>query len=238
MTLQEDGTILLFQDGRISVLEPDGAQREVANGLCPGNTRFNDVIADPEGRVFAGAMGGNGRLMRFDPDGSSQELFDGVGIPNGMGLIPELRHLYFTDSIARTIYRFEYDRDSGTLSNRQVFVEIPESEGIPDGLTVDANEFVWAAIWFGGRLKRFAPNGTFEREIHFPVAQISSVILGGTDLSEMYITTAASKATDRLKPPEYDPLPEFRGGGLYSCRIAGIRGPAEFGSRLCFQKGS
>ena len=175
ITLQEDGSLLLFQDGRISVLEQDGGQRELASGLCPGNTRFNDVIADPEGRVFAGAMGGNGRLIRFDPDGSAHELFDGLGIPNGMGFSPDLRHLYFTDSTARTIYRFQYGRGSGALSDREVFVQIPESEGIPDGMTVDSEGFVWTAIWFGGRLKRFAPDGALEREIHFPVAQISCV---------------------------------------------------------------
>src|SRR4051812_13873002 len=145
ITLQEDGSLLLFQDGRISVLKPGGVQREVASGLCPGNTRFNDVIADPEGRVFAGAMGGNGRLIRFDTDGCSQELFDGVGIPNGMGFSPDLRYFYFTDSTARAIYRFTYDRARGAISDRQVFARIPESEGIPDGMTVDSDGFVWTA---------------------------------------------------------------------------------------------
>ena len=66
-TLQRDGSLLLFQDGRIATLTQYGVLREVARGLCPGNDRFNDVIADPEGRVFAGAMGGNGKLFRFDP---------------------------------------------------------------------------------------------------------------------------------------------------------------------------
>ena len=94
LTLQEDGSLLLFQDGRISVLGLDGVQRELASGLCPENERFNDVIADPEGRVYAGAMGGNGRLLRFDPDGRVTELFDGLGIPNGMGFTPDLKSMY------------------------------------------------------------------------------------------------------------------------------------------------
>ena len=110
----------------------------------------------------------------------------------------------------------------------------PSPKAFPDGMTVDSEGFVWTAIWFGGRLKRFAPDGALEREIHFPVAQISCVTFGNEDLSEMYITTAASKAADRLKPPGYDPLPELRGGGFYACRIPGIRGRAEFRSRLSF----
>jgi D-xylonolactonase len=127
MTLQEDGALLLFQDGRISVLKMDGQQREVAAGLCPSNDRFNDVIADPEGRVFAGMMGGNGRLVRIDVDGSITEICDGVMIPNGMGFTPDYRHMYFTDSNAHQIYRFDYEQRTGNLSNRKVFATIPEN---------------------------------------------------------------------------------------------------------------
>src|ERR1035438_2379624 len=77
-TIQEDGSLLLFQDGRLSLMSLNGSVREVASGLLPDNKRFNDVIADPEGRVYAGAMeGGSGRLYRFDTDGTLTELFDG-----------------------------------------------------------------------------------------------------------------------------------------------------------------
>lgn len=75
-TIQEDGSLLLFQDGRLSLLSLNGMLREVASGLCPHNERFNDVIADPEGRIYAGAMGGNGRLIRFDLDGTVTDLFN------------------------------------------------------------------------------------------------------------------------------------------------------------------
>jgi D-xylonolactonase len=91
MVLQEDSTLLLFQDGCISVLGLDGVQRGVASGLCPSNERFNDVIADPEGRVFVGALGGSGRLFRIDTDGTVTEVFDGFEIPNGMGFTDDTR---------------------------------------------------------------------------------------------------------------------------------------------------
>ena len=237
MTLQEDGRILLFQDGRISILQLDGSQHEVASGLCPGNNRFNDVIADPEGRVFAGAMGGNGHLYRFDPDGRKEELFDGADVPNGMGFSPDLRHMYFIESVSHKIYRFAYERTTGVLSNRDVFAEIPESEGIPDGMTVDEEGFVWTAIWFGGRLKRFAPNGKLDREVLFPVAQTSCVTFGGADYSTMYITTAAGAGADRLAPTCHKPA-DLRGGALYECRIEGIRGRPEFLSSLRFAAGA
>jgi D-xylonolactonase len=232
MTLQEDGRILLFQDGRVSRLELDGTQHELARGLCPGNERFNDVIADPKGRVFAGAMGGNGRLYRFDLDGRIEELFDGLVVPNGMGFSPDVETFYFTESAAHTIYRFDYDRSTGAITNRRVLVEVPKSDGLPDGMTVDAEGFIWTALWFGGRLQRYAPDGTLDREFYLPVNQTSCVTFGGFDFSDMYVTTAASAGADEFKPPGYDPALHPRGGALYKCRIPGISGRPEFRSRL------
>lgn len=232
-TLQEDGSLLLFQDSRICILGLDGTQREVVSGLCPQNERFNDVIADPEGRVYAGAMGGNGRLIRFDPNGRVTELFDGLGIPNGMGFTPDFQSMYFTDSEARQIYRFDYDRKTGNLTNRQIFVEISVHEGLPDGMTVDAEGYVWTAIWFGGRLKRYAPDGRLDREVFLPAYQTSALTFGGPALTDVFVTSAAAPPADFLRPPGLD-LAARRGGGLYRVRIEGMRGRPQFRSRLRF----
>jgi D-xylono/L-arabinono-1,4-lactonase len=232
-TLQHDGSLLLFQDGRLAVLTRNGVLREVASGLCPGNDRFNDVIADPEGRVFAGAMGGNGKLLRFDPDGSVTEMCDGVGIPNGMGFTPNLRGMYFTDSLPGKIYYFDYDRKTGNLSNRRIFAEVPREEGLPDGMTVDGEGYVWTALWFGGRLKRYAPDGHLDREVFLPVKQTSAATFGGAELTDMYVTSAAIVSGPELRPPLFDSSAP-RGGGLYRLRLAGIKGSASFRSRLPF----
>jgi D-xylonolactonase len=233
MLLQADGTFLLFQDGRVSILGLDGVQRVVASDLCPGNDRFNDVIADPEGRVFAGAMGGNGRLLRFDRDGSVKQVLEGIGIPNGMGFTLDLKGMYFTDSVPRQIYRFDYDRGTGALSHRRVFAEIPQDQGVPDGMAVDAEGFVWTAVWFGGRLKRYAPDGTLDSEVHLPVRQTSAIAFGGPALSHVYVTSAATHEADALKPPGYDTNAQ-RGGSLYGFRVRGIQGKPLFRSRIDF----
>ncbi|MBI4166282.1 MAG: SMP-30/gluconolactonase/LRE family protein [Acidobacteria bacterium] len=232
-TLQEDGSLLLFQDGRLCIVGMDGAQRGVASNLCPENERFNDVIADPEGRVFAGAMGGNGRLLRFDPDGSITEMFDQLGIPNGMGFTPDLRGMYFTDSVPRRIYRFDYDRKTGNLTNRRIFAEISPDEGLPDGMAVDADGCVWTAIWFGGRLKRYAPDGRLDREVDLPVKQTSALAFGGPDLTDTFVTTATTTIADSLRPRGYDSTAP-RGGSLYRVRIDGVQGRLPFRSRLRF----
>ncbi len=231
-TLQQDGSLLLFQDGRIATLALDGTLREVASNQCPGNERFNDVIADPEGRVFAGAMGGNGRVLRFDLDGTVTEMAGFQG-PNGMGFTPDLRGMYFTDSPARTIYYFDYDRKTGGLSNRRTFAETPLDEGLPDGMTVDGDGYVWSAIWFGGRLKRYAPDGRWDHDVFLPVVQVSSVTFGGPELTDMYITTTSSTTADSLRPAACDPT-AARGGDLYRVRLPGIRGTLPFRSRVRF----
>jgi sugar lactone lactonase YvrE len=233
LTLQRDGSLLLFQDGRIAELDPDGQLREVASGICPENDRFNDAIADPEGRVFAGVMGGDGKLVRFDLDGTMTVMMQGLGIPNGMGFTPDLTGMYFTDSAPRQIYYLDYDRQTGNLENRRVFAEIPVEQGVPDGMTVDAEGYVWTAIWFGSRVKRYAPDGRLDREIFLPVTQISAVAFGGPDLGDLYITSAASGSGDSLLPPGYD-LSALRGGDLYGIRNVGVRGTVPFRSALRF----
>jgi D-xylono/L-arabinono-1,4-lactonase len=233
LTIQEDGSLLLFQDRRISVLGLDGVQHEVASGLCSENERFNEVTADPEGRVYAGAMGGNGRLFRFDLDGRVTELLDGLGIPNGMGFTPDLKSMYFTDSTPRRIYKFDYKQETGEITNRRLFAEIHENEGLPDGMTVDAEGYVWTAIWFGGRIKRYAPDGRLDCEVLLPVKQPTAVAFGGPKLEDLFLTTAATDTADSLSPPGYDTT-GARGGGLYRVHVDGVLGKPLFRSRLSF----
>ena len=133
-TVQADGSLLLFMArGAIAVW------RE-GQPLCPvveeipveRESRFNDVVADPEGRVFCGTMpgpDGGGRLYRLDRDGTLTELLDGVGLPNGMDFSPDGRLLYFVDSKAGTIWRFDYDRATGELAGRRPFADASGLEG-------------------------------------------------------------------------------------------------------------
>jgi D-xylono/L-arabinono-1,4-lactonase len=239
MLHHHDGNLLLFQDGAITLLtieglEP-GKQKILADNQCPGNHRFNDVIADPVGRVYAGTLGGaDGKLIRFDLDGKATTLLDGLGVPNGMGFTPDQQHLYFTDSAARKIYLFDYDQTTGNLSHQRTFADIPESQGVPDGMTVDAQGFVWTAIWFGGRLKRFGPGGALEREVHFPVAQTSAITFAGPNLDDIYITSAGTSIADSMAPKNDNHSQKPRGGFLFHLKIPGIKGRPPFHSNISF----
>lgn len=193
-TIQTDGSLLLFEDGGRIETWHDGTTRTVVDELeAELDSRFNDVIAEPKGRVFCGTMPTDdrlGRLYRLDTDGTITKLFDGVDIPNGMGFTPDLTGMYFTETEADKIYRFQYDEETGELSDRDVFLDTTEERGSPDGMTVDADGYVWTAYWDGGCLVRYTPDGTEDRRIEFPARKVSCITFGGAEYEDAYATTA------------------------------------------------
>ena len=98
--------------------------------------------------------------------------------------------MYFTDSMVRTIWSYEFDLATGALGERRVFATLAATDGFPDGLAVDSEGFVWSAVWDGWRILRYAPDGTIERTIRMPVQRPSSCMFGGLDLKTLYITSA------------------------------------------------
>ncbi len=228
-TLQADGALLLFMARGAVQVWRDGTAAGILDEI-PGEreSRFNDVIADPAGRVFCGTMATKerpGRLYRLDTDGSLHLVLEGIGCSNGLGFTPDRKRLYYTDSPRREVYLFDYDQTTGALSNRRVFASNPENEGVPDGMTVDAEGCVWSARWDGGCLVRYRPDGSEERRILFPAKKVSSVIFGGPEYTDLYVTTAGGdkKETDGAGA-----------GALFRVR-AGIRGVPEFRSRVGLQ---
>ena len=187
---------------------------------------FNDILPDPRGRLYAGTLywGANGlekpgSLYLIEGEGKVRVVDEGIEIANGLGFSPDDRTLYFADSARRVIYAYDVEPATGALSRRRVFVKIPSEEGLPDGLTVDREGFVWCAQWYGGQVVRYDPDGRVERRIPMPVRQVSSVIFGGPDFTDLYITTAADPWPSPLAPPGYDPKAPNQGGSLYRLRV-------------------
>ena len=225
-TIQADGALLLFMAKGTVRLWRDGFLGTVVEILeAELDSRFNDVIADPEGRVFCGTMASDahqGRLYRLDTDGTIRVLLEGIGCPNGMGFTLDLTQMYFTDSMARRIYQCDYDRATGALSNQRVLVQVPQGEGVPDGMTVDAEGKLWSARWNGGVLVQYTPQGEPVQRIEFPARKVSSVTFGGEDYTDLYVTTAGG---DRR--PE-----EGAGAGCLFHVRTGATGRPEFCSRV------
>jgi sugar lactone lactonase YvrE len=160
------------------------------------NVRFNDGLVDPQGRFWAGTLNEadfsipDGSLYRLDPDGTLHTMDTGLKLPNGIAWSPDNSIMYLVDSFDQVIYAYDFDLPSGTISNRRILAEVPKESGMPDGITVDCEGFIWSGYWGGWRVTRFDPAGKIEREIQLPVQNVTSCIFGGADLSELYITTA------------------------------------------------
>lgn len=235
-TVQTDGSLLLFQEaGTVRRLDQDSGS---VTTVTPPNTdrfheRFNDVIADPEGRVYAGVMPDTdrdlpGQLYRLDTDGTFELVVESCVLPNGMGFTPDLSGFYFTDTgiVAPDspgyIYRYDYDQESGAISNRETVIDGTGMMGYPDGMTVDTEGYIWSAFWDGNALHRFAPDGTQGETVEFDPRKVSSITFGGAEYDTAYVTTACVESRET----------EGEGaGGLYTVDL-GVGGVAEFRSAI------
>jgi len=214
----------------------DGADdlRLIADQVENTKCQMNDAIADPEGRFFAGSNFYDpgkeyelGKLIRVDTDGTVHVADEGFQLSNGLAFSPDETIMYFADSVARRIYAYDYDRRTGGLGNRRVLVRVPDNEGLPDGLTVDAEGFLWSAQWYGGCVVRYDPDGKEERRIRFPAKQVSSVAFGGKDLNDIFVTSAGKSWPSPVMPKSYDPVSGNFGGQLY-CVNLGIQGKPDY----------
>ena len=212
--------------------------RLVASEVDGFECRLNDAIADPAGRFLAGSCFYEsdreypwGHLIQVGTDGCVKILDDGIHLANGLGFSPDCRTLYFTDSGERCIYAYDYNGETGSVRNRRVAVKVPETEGLPDGMTVDAEGFLWSAQWYGSCIVRYDPEGKVERQIGIPAKQTSSLAFGGEELTDIFVTSAGRSFCTPLMPPDYDPASGYFGGRLYHINL-GIRGKPEFKTDL------
>jgi D-xylonolactonase len=199
---------------------------------------MNDCIADPEGRVYSGSYHYNpagGALPSFlfvvDTDGLVRVVDEGIQFSNGLAFSPDGGTLYFSDTVARCIYAYDWHRHTGNLTGRRVFLRLPREEGFPDGLTVDEQGFLWCAHWFGACISRYDPDGKRERCVKMPAAQTSSLAFGGPDLDVIFITSASKSNMLPMAPVGYDPERVYVGGRLYRMN-SDVRGGAEHRSRV------
>ena len=201
----------------------------------------NDSIADSKGRFLFGTIyyidknsGSDyplGKLYKVESDGRLGIMDEGFHHVNGLGFSPDNKTLYFTDTVLRTIYAYDYDQAVGAVKNRRIFVKVPDNDGIPDGLTVDADGYVWSAQWYGGCIVRYDPDGYKERRIKLPVKQVSSLAFGGEDLKDIYITTAGKSIRLSVAPEGYDFSSKNVGGYVYRFN-SDIEGKKEFKANI------
>ena len=195
----DKGTVAVWEDGQIVRTIIDTIPAEIEQ-------RFNDVTADPEGRVFAGTMPfdkvdqRSGRLYRLDRDGSYTVVLEEVGIPNGMAFTSDRRSFLFIDSLDNVVWKFDYDQKTGRISNRRAFIEFDSDNGMADGMTIDAEGNLWIAMAMGWRVVQYGPDASLKRSIELPARFVSSVAFGGPDLSQLFVTTGRLPEGEELGP--------------------------------------
>ncbi len=156
--------------------------------------RMNDGGCDPDGRFYCGSMAyaptaARGRLYRLDPDGSTSVVLDRVTISNGLAWSPDAATAYYVDSPTQRIDAFDYEPGRG-LSRRRPAVHIDPAAGTPDGLTVDADGYLWVALHGGGAVHRYRPDGRLDGRVELPASGVTACTFGGPRLDQRYNTTS------------------------------------------------
>jgi sugar lactone lactonase YvrE len=195
--------------------EPDGSLTPLPDVWSGEDVRMNDGGCDPDGRFYCGSMAydetpGAGALYRLDPDRSVSVVLEHVTISNGLEWSPDGTRAYYVDTPTREISAFEYDTGAG-LHARRRFAEV---DGLPDGLTVDADGGVWVALYDGRAVERYGPGGRRDERIEVPAGRVTACTFGGEDLGRLFITTSREGLDDGTEP---------RAGSLYVAE-PGVRG--------------
>jgi sugar lactone lactonase YvrE len=215
---RQGGAVIGVERG-FALEEADGSLTHLGELWSDTNVRMNEGGCDPDGRFYCGSMAyderpGAGALYRLDPDGSVRVVLENVTISNGLEWSPNGSRAYYNDTPTQRIDVFDYEDSESGLSRRRPFAEIQVEDGAPDGLTVDEEGGVWVALYGGGSVRRYTPDGVLDEVIEVPANLVTACTFGGSGLDQLFITTSR----EGLEPGE-DPL----AGSLFRATV-GVAG--------------
>ena len=224
-SLEESGDLLLLFVGEAALLNVESGEVKALNkGFLTDCERFNDCIAAPDGSVFSGTVDWTvktrGGLFHLHRGFHTHRITGGTECSNGLGWTPDGRGLYWADSSARQTWKFDFDAQSGELSNQTLWLHTPETT--PDGLTTDTDGGVWIAFFDGPFVRHYDKDANLLEQIDFPAKHITSCIFGGENLDELYVTTGGGREGD---------APDNPNGALFRFK-PGARGMSEFRSKM------
>lgn len=185
---------LVIGNGRTLHHFMDGGRTELAELKLPDGVRLNDATIDADGRIWFGSMDDHeerqlGQVHVYDR-GAVIDVGGAAVITNGPAITANGRWLYHVDTLAGQIWRFDIYQQR-YLKDGQLFASIARQDGTPDGVTIDAEDHLWVALWGGWAVRRYAPNGELVNEVQLPCANVTKVAFGGPDLATAFVTTAA-----------------------------------------------
>ncbi len=221
---RESGGLIVAYEDRVVLFDPATGNETLVTLFEPENpeTRLNDGRTDRQGRLIVGGMNevsgkADSSVICIDSDLSVRRIIEGVSCANSTCFSPDGATMFFADTPEREILAFDYDTQTGTVSNRRSHASFKDEPGLPDGSCVDADGGVWNAEWEGRRVVRIAPGGKIDRVIEVPIWKPTCCAFGGPDLDTLFITTS------RLMSDETVLAREPEAGGLFAVKT-GHRG--------------
>ena len=189
--------------------------------------RMNDGKCDPAGRFWVGSMHleqitGAASLYKIEGNGDFEKMIPEVTISNGIAWSLDTKKMYYIDTPTGMVKEYDFDEKTGKISFVKNAIEIPESLGYPDGMTIDAEGMLWIALWNGNSVTRWNPNtGKLMNQVKIPAHNVSSCAFGGEDLGTLYVTSARVDMTEE----ELESMPES--GDVFAFR-PGVKGVKSF----------
>ena len=213
------GAVLVALADRLALLDlADESVRTLVRLPHGPALRSNDGACDAAGRFWIGTMAldetpGAGALYRYDA--SLERVLDEVTLSNGIGWTRDATRMYYIDSPVQRVDLFDFELASGRVDNRRPFVSIDESDGIPDGLTVDDEGGVWVALYGGSCVHRYDESGHLDAVLEVPAKNVTSCCFGDGDGSSLFVTTAAPDGNVYVTQPGVSgpPAHVFHAGG-------------------------
>ncbi len=225
------GIVMVYRNGFGLIDLETGAEKFLDAAPADfAKERFNDGKCDRKGRFWTGTFDRElanpvGSLYRIEADLRIRRMSGGVALSNGIAWSPDNKVFYHCDSRPGSVLRYDFDLESGTITNRRLFIDYATQHGRPDGCTVDAEGFLWVTEVEAGRIGRYDPDGRLERVVALPVTKPTSVMFGGADLDTLFITSMRYNvsAADLAAQPLYGALFGAQPGvrGLPETRFAG-----------------
>ncbi|KPI35456.1 Regucalcin [Cyphellophora attinorum] len=235
------GYICAYYQG-VAFMDEETGKLEVLKEIIPTKDRelfrFNDGGVDAKGRFWlaeidrkAFAYPANqlpasygepkGRLWRYDPDGSLHEMESGIICGNGLAWSPDNKTMYFNDSVAMKVFAYDFDLESGSISNRRLFIDRRSTYGEPDGMVVDTEGNLWIAVFASHRVMVFSPSGEHLKDVVFSAKNMACTTWGGRNHDIIFVATGK----DRSKGAKADD----EGGHMFRYKPSdGAKGYAKF----------
>lgn len=197
IALSHSGRLIAGLQNGIYMIEPRSGDLEFIIDPEPGRPdhRLNEGKCDPQGRFWVVSISTVGRfptgcLYRLENDGRIIRVLDRISVPNSLAWQPDGQHMLFTDSVTKQIWRFRYDPETGDIDRREVFIDVGDYTGIPDGIAVDAEGGLWIAEFGGGAVHHYSAQGKLVETVLLPATQVTSCVFAGPELDQLVIITA------------------------------------------------